>query len=463
MRMSKPRRMQRWIEGAGALLVIAGVMACSDLSGLAGSQQLPNGIPDPNTFNTPAGAIALYHMALYKFQAGTTVERDTTTMQQNPGAFVNYVLYSGLFADELEAWNFGTPGGTPALINTIDARQLPEGTTSAPPTYVALNAVRATAAEGIGALAAYAPEASPALRGQLYALQGYAEILLADLYCSGVPLSTFDFHGDFTYKASSTTAQVYQDAVAKFDTALALSADSSRIMNLARVGKGRALIDLGQYAEAAAAVASVPDDYAYQFDVDWTHGTYAVPVFQAMQMTVVDREGQNGFPYISSGDPRTQTASSPSVVQHGQLLYAPVKYGGTTGGVLPITVASGIEARLIEAEAALHANDVTTWRNKLNALRSAGTPALPAIDDPGTAAARVDTLFHERAAWLFLTGERQGDVRRLIRQYGRTEPTVYPTGAYRGYYPTYGPYVNVPIDPAESANPLFHGCLDRGA
>ena len=39
--------------------------------------------------------------------------------------------------------------------------------------------------------------------------------------------------------------------------------DSVRFVNLARVGQGRALLDLGRYAEAAAAVASVPDDYRY--------------------------------------------------------------------------------------------------------------------------------------------------------------------------------------------------------
>lgn len=41
---------------------------------------------------------------------------------------------------------------------------------------------------------------------------------------------------------------------------------------------------------------------------------------------------------------------------------------------------------------------------------------------------------------------------------------VYPTGPYlapgTGFY---GTDVTAPIDPAEAANPLFHGCKDRNA
>src|SRR5581483_874628 len=105
-------------------------------------------------------------------------------------------------------------------------------------------------------------------------------------------------------------------------------------------------------------------------------------------------------------------------------------------------MASGVEARLIEAEAALAAGDAS-WLTILNRLRTDGTfttaphpgdptvtdttwgpgvgavlfpnglPGLRPLTDPGTPAARVDLLFAERAAWLFLTGHRLGDMRRL--------------------------------------------------
>ena len=50
-------------------------------------------------------------------------------------------------------------------------------------------------------------------RGTLYAFEGYAELWLADFFCSGVPLSTLDYGQDFTYRAGSTTAQLYQAAI----------------------------------------------------------------------------------------------------------------------------------------------------------------------------------------------------------------------------------------------------------
>jgi hypothetical protein len=298
--------------------------------------------------------------------------------------------------------------------------------------------------------------------------------MLADLFCSGVPLSTLDYDGDFTYHEGSTTAEVYQHAIAQFDTALILAPDSVRVMNLARVGRGRALLNLGQYALAAQVVADVPDDFVYQFPVDWTSGRPSPnSIFStfgtsgiSVGVTVADSEGENGLPYISSQDPRSAVDTAPSKHnQYGQVQYVPVKYGGRQLGVTPITVASGVEARLIEAEVALQNHDYTTWLTKLNTARALTNSSLSAISDPGTDSARVSLLFRERAFDLFLTGQRQGDLRRMVRQEHRVQNTVYPTGRYPspGLVPVYGPAVTAPIPTAEYTNPLFSGCFDRGA
>jgi hypothetical protein len=137
-----------------------------------------------------------------------------------------------------------------------------------------------------------------------------------------------------------------------------------------------------------------------------------------------------------------------------------------------------VEARLIEAEAQLHANpDDGAWLATLNALRTDGTQdgsgaynpgtggvgGLAPLVDPGTTAGRVDLLFRERAFWLFLTGHRQGDLRRLLRQYGRDQADLYPVGTYPGSVFPYGGAVTRPIPTDESPNPLFTGCLSRSA
>ena len=59
------------------------------------------------------------------------------------------------------------------------------------------------------------------------------------------------------------TEELYARAIALFDTALTLAGDSSRFGNLAKVGKGRVLLDQGKFAEAAAAVADVPLTFVY--------------------------------------------------------------------------------------------------------------------------------------------------------------------------------------------------------
>ena len=98
----------------------------------------------------------------------------------------------------------------------------------------------------------------------------------------------------------------------------------------------------------------------------------------------------------------------------------------------------------------------------LNDLRANYSPTLPALTDPATQAAREDMLFRERAFWLFGRGNRLGDLRRLIRQYGRPANSVFPTGAYvKGG--NYGTDVNFPMVQAEQNNPAFSSCIDRNA
>jgi len=91
------------------------------------------------------------------------------------------------------------------------------------------------------------------------------------------------------------------------------------------------------------------------------------------------------------------------------------------------------------------------------------TPVMPqTLTDPGNNPARQDLLFREKAFWTFSRGQRLGDMRRLIRYYGRASGTVFPEGQhYRG--PTYGPDVNLPVPQEELNNPKFKGCIDRNA
>jgi hypothetical protein len=133
-----------------------------------------------------------------------------------------------------------------------------------------------------------------------------------------------------------------------------------------------------------------------------------------------------------------------------------------TSNVAPVPVASGVEARLIQAEAQGGGAMIVS----LNALRADaannGGFNLAALVDPGTPAGETALLFRERAFWMFATGHRLGDMRRLVRQYsaqGFTVNTVYPNGAYfKGAPPTFGSSTELPVPFSEKNNPNFLGC-----
>jgi len=455
--MRREIRLMAVIAGASVLLDL-GLVGCSPEQ-VVGNAKLPPDVTDPKITQTAGGAVLAYRGTLATFESAFG------------SGFGAVVASTGLLADELQSGTIGEPVGTSDPQAAFDARILPEVQdpaleSNAPyvATYGLLHAVRGQAQEARGLLNNFGGDTLRALVGRLDAVEGYADIFLADLFCSGIPLSTVDFGGDYTLEPGSSTTEVYQRAISLMDSALALAADSARFINLARIGKARALLALGQYGDAAQAAAPVSDGFRYEvFYPGLRLPSFAtLNSFIGWQYTVGDREGLTGLAYRTSSDPRTAT-SPIGTNQFGRTLYHPDKY--PTDGSGSIVVADWVEARLIEAEAALQAGDVTSWLAKLNHLReTAISPALPDTTDPGTPDARVDLLFRERAFWLFLTGHRQGDLRRLIRQYGRVQNQIYPTGLYPGGPGAYGSYVTAPIPATERLfNPRFTGCISRGA
>jgi hypothetical protein len=119
------------------------------------------------------------------------------------------------------------------------------------------------------------------------------------------------------------------------------------------------------------------------------------------------------------------------------------------------TLASATEATLISAEADLKAGNIGSWANKLNMLRVNSGLGLPPLTADSTSLAspdmRVEVHFRERAFWLWLTGTRLGDLRRLIPQYGHNDFPANPTRDIR---------FSIPV--GETNNPNFKACLDVG-
>lgn len=303
---------------------------------------------------------------------------------------------------------------------------------------------------------------SRAHAGEMLALRGQASLLLAANYCPGFPITELD---GFAAEVGSpvTTEQAYERALADFDAALTFAADSARVLNFARVGRAAALLGLGRFSEAASAAQDVPTSYTWSaryIGGDFVQRNRLVNTPSgSLLRTVADREGGSGLNFISADDPRVQVnqyAAANPPIGSGEPVYNPAKYANDAA---PIVVASGIQARLIEAEASL-ADGGPTWLAILNELRATQlSPALPPLADPGTPETRLDLLFRERAFWLFATGQRLADMLRLVRLYDRDPESVFPSGEYHQHGLLYGNSTSLPFDPAEAGNPAsVTGC-----
>jgi starch-binding outer membrane protein, SusD/RagB family len=345
----------------------------------------------------------------------------------------------------------------------MDLRSVREANGAWLQTYIDQHRARGSAERAAAALKKVVTAADSRI-GEMYALSAAEMILLGEVYCSGAPLGSIDATGTLTYGQPLTTSQLMQAAIAQLDLAAQNTASNARIVNLVAVLRGRALLNNAQFAQAATAVASVPTSFTYTtLHSTKTERQKLFPhnyMYNSDSWLVSDREGGNGLNFATAADPRVPIDGdgSPSRFDARTPRYYFRKYNSFDAAV---TVASGVEARLIEAEAALQAGNTALWLTKLNEAR---TPfGMGAVTDPGTPAARVDLMFRERAFALFATAHRLGDLRRLVRQYSRGAETVFPTGAYHKDNLTRGTDVNVTLPISEKNNPNFTGCLNRGA
>lgn len=380
-----------------------------------------------------------------------------------------YVNLVGLFTDEMHHTET-----FPDRLN-IDMRNIQVQEPTQQTNYRNLHRAHRSAQEAIENFAEHG-DLSSATDATRYAevlnLAGYTYILFGENFCSGVPFSKVNPDGTFDYGPAETTEQIFERAIGSFDQAMATSAANTRQKHLARIGKARALLALGRFAEAAAAVAEVPNDFVYQIEHSENSGRQQNGIwnfqFNARRWGISDGEGGNGLPYRSAEDPRVPWAASTRSgglgFDNSTKLYDQLKYPDRKASV---TLADGVEARLIEAEAALRDGDVATWLAKHNEVR-ATVEGLADLVDPGTDAARISLHFQERAFWFYLTAHRLGDLRRMVKHWGLSADDVYPTGDYfKGGL--YGDDLNFPIPIDEKNNTKMtydaglKGCLDRGA
>ena len=424
------------------------------------------GLIDPSNVNSAAGADAV--------RLGTLINlRGITTAWTQ----------SGLVGDEY------TITVSASITGFVDQRRgsNPFAISAFTTTLRALASVRTSANQAIPLLTKWAPTSQSNI-AEMYFARGIGELEIASNFCSGIPLDDGNASPP-VYTQPLSQQQIYEVASASFDTAMARAsgtdAASVNINRAARIGKARALVGAGRFAEAAALVpiASVPTTYTYNFTFATTSGNNPVWSQNASGRSYSVGDSIEGssrniivpyvIPFFSVRDPRlpvnyTISANGRDTTK-GSDGITNFRFTSLYGQTTPMSLVNGIDARLVEAEARLQANDIPGMMTILNALRATtltiGTVTvtsaqLPALATPVTRDAAVSLLFREKAFWTYGRGQRLGDMRRLIRQYSRTQDRVFPTGVYPTGGGTYGTDVNFPLGPDENGNPNFKGCTD---
>jgi len=350
-------------------------------------------------------------------------------------------------------------------------------------TFGELNDARTAAADAAAAIAEQIGTDDPRF-GQMASIQGYTIVAMAENYCGAIPLSTSVDFGPGEEGQPLSTRQTFERAVERFDAALAGAAPGTGSFYLASVGKARAQLGLGQVQQAASTVAEVPTDFIFFIEHSDNTADQENPIFTLQgngRYSLSDQEGddgqgaengtvdggngiafrhKDGDPNADEADPRVPWVEDPGGGFSAEIpLFLNLRYRDRSSGVV---LADGIEARLIEAEAAVLSGDLTGAETILNDLRANVTELMAArYGDPlsnafSTAVAQnadsvqgedgtlgpldldglsqaeaTDVVFRERAFWLFNTGHRLGDLRRLLRDpYNRLEDDVFPTGDY---------------------------------
>jgi hypothetical protein len=347
------------------------------------------------------------------------------------GSGVGIGVAAGLLTDEMESARGGT--------EHLDSRAQNESLFPVTSPWSFAGQAATQLIRAIAAMEQFVPASTTRTTqiAELYALRGFTYVILAENYCSGIPVGNAQDGSDNPTEIF-TTAQLLTRADSVFAASLAtLGAQADpAIRQLVAVGQARSLLDQGQAANAAALVTPALVPTAFAYNITFSTTTIVNAIYDWMNATLnfapADLEGGVGLNFVSANDPRvtvrrgTGGAPTPRAGQDGLNHFTQTVFVLANS---PVPLATGVEARLIEAEAALQAGDPATYLLKINDARaSRGLAALP---PPVGLAAQQDQLFRERGFWFWGTAHRVGDLRRLmLAPYSRTQAQVWPSGQY---------------------------------
>ncbi|MDQ2929543.1 MAG: RagB/SusD family nutrient uptake outer membrane protein [Gemmatimonadota bacterium] len=236
---------------------------------------------------------------------------------------------------------------------------------------------------------------------------GYSLTLLGESMCSAA----------INLGPEELPPQLFADAKARFDTAVAAAtrAGDNETLNLALVGRARTELDLGDGASAATDAALVPAGFEISIDHDATavrrqNLVWAQTILQqysSVDTSIINRD-------TTDHDPRIAVTNAGALGSDGvtDIWTANKDNQGTS----PQRLASYEEAQLIIAENDANTGGLPAAKDIINAiLHSPELGADTSTYNPGTLtqAGVLAEIVEQRKREFFLEGHRLGDIRRL--------------------------------------------------
>lgn len=416
---------RRWPARVAGIAVLAGTLSACNLDVFDPDIVTPDDVSDPASLPIAIAGVVGDFQLMYD----------------------NYARYSGLFVDE-----FILAGTFPTRVQIDERKILSDNSTLTGGLYEVIHVARFSADNLVQAAQGLVgdPDADQDLVelaiaiGQYYG--AYARLLLAELYCQSILGG-----GDETnpnYESSPVSADDrMQDALTWFQAAEASAATigDGNLADAARVGQGRANMWMGNYAAAAAAVASVGTFFNYMAEFSSNDPSQYNDVYtftyadtQVIRWTVGDgtqpERNFELFPYydefvdaglLDPDPPSSFTAFNSSILVHLQLIYPPPIAPGVpasppsaAGQAAPMFAATGYEARIMEAEVEYRAGGVEAAELKINLLLAGDNPhgaIFDPIDLTGDFASDIEKIGYAYSAGMWLTGHRMGFLRRVFR------------------------------------------------
>ncbi len=314
-------------------------------------------------------------------------------------AFTYKVLYSGLLSDEIRASGSWSWWHDADKLGFIDA-EAPTGDLFNIPHYLWRPTQRARflAEETYGRIQEHteSPQSSPlAAMSRLYS--GMARLDLAQMFC----YSTVDGGPRIdTPEALDLAGKHLTEAIT-----IATAAGVDSIGRMAHLMRARVRLAKEDYAGAAEDASVVPAGFLWI-----AHYRNAPGETNGMWFQINRRvEGTVQEPFQNTGDPRvpvlnTGKKGADNVTPRFDQTKYPTEF-------VPMPLGTWQEARLIQAEAAIRANQTAVGVGFLNQVRAA--VELPALDVSMSNADAMMAMRTERKLQLFLEGHRYSDMRRF--------------------------------------------------